>query len=359
MKIFNEVILGSILVAQTVSANYEDSEMKSAVATLRGSNMHSDDNDDLNITYDEEKLEMAAVNEELKTKFDTLKKEEAIKMKSIIDEKEIKMEAINEMKMIKTNDMMYDSERDETNPVDFHDYHDEAIEKDSPIEFLDDLDKAIEEEDINEEEEDYFELVNADIDSPVKLRGSTPSNMTDAEDMISSRSNYKHYNDGSNPASKNYYKEIVNGKCVEYKDFNVGPIYGQTYFYQQVLNEWSSEKPGLDIVEAGWESTGQWISIHQTSYIKLGRECPGYFKLAAPEPISCPEGSHIKDEDECIEAGKAIGGKLRYNNLVVGVWSHVPYYCSVQTGGDMSIHFNTREGYNDGGYSSVCAQQYN
>merc|ERR1719401_2628435 len=106
-----------------------------------------------------------------------------------------------------------------TNPVDFYDDLDKEIEEEEENEEYFEVSEDIE-EDVEEirnhnmdltqaEEEDYLEILDAELDeSPPKLR-SRPSNMTNtAEGMVSSRSNM-------NPPVKNYRKEIVDNKCRE------------------------------------------------------------------------------------------------------------------------------------------------
>lgn len=69
---------------------------------------------------------------------------------------------------------------------------------------------------------------------------------------------------------------------------------------------------------------------------------------------SCPKGyGHIKTHGECKLAGDAMNASL--HRTPTGSWGHVPPYCSYQSGGDKSVHFNKKSsGKNDGGYTPIC-----
>jgi len=214
---------------------------------------------------------------------------------------------------------------------------------------LDDLDKEIAFDDDESYKVDYFELEDDEEQAPiVNLRGGQPGNMTMA---IGKRS----FDRSSYPSEKGHGTRIVNDQCVKYIQFNVGPILGQSY-YNGVIVKFLKNNP--EKVEDGWKRNGQWHSVGGvTSYGTFTRWCPGYYKLPAPKPISCPPSSAVR-KDDCITAGLAAGGKLRNNILVEGSWKHVPYGCSLQSGGDNAVHYNHQQGYNDGGYTSVCVERY-
>ena len=77
----------------------------------------------------------------------------------------------------------------------------------------------------------------------------------------------------------------------------------------------------------------------------------------------CPSGAEITTEDECRSALKyasSIGITLQNRRtLKTGSWSHVPYQCSYQAGGDQAFHFNRKETNNvdyflDGMFKMIC-----
>ena len=79
--------------------------------------------------------------------------------------------------------------------------------------------------------------------------------------------------------------------------------------------------------------------------------------------VLCPSGSEITTEDECRSAlsyASSIGITLQLRkDLKTSSWSHVPYQCSYQAGGDQAFHFNHQETSNvdnflDGYYKMIC-----
>jgi len=84
------------------------------------------------------------------------------------------------------------------------------------------------------------------------------------------------------------------------------------------------------------------------------------YKKGSKGSNSCPKGyGHIITHAECKKAGDALDTSL--HRTPIGSWSHVPPYCSYQSGftygkaGDRSVHFNKkRSGKNDGGYTPIC-----
>mgnify|MGYP006189035653 CR=1 FL=1 len=84
--------------------------------------------------------------------------------------------------------------------------------------------------------------------------------------------------------------------------------------------------------------------------------------MAANSKLSLPD---ITDKNECAEAVEitnAQQGNRAGRKLQAGNWAWVPPSCSVQTGGDWAIHFNSRRepyDHNDSGvrpnfYTQVC-----
>lgn len=69
----------------------------------------------------------------------------------------------------------------------------------------------------------------------------------------------------------------------------------------------------------------------------------------------------MPSQTDCLEhATKALtaAGKTARRGLQVGNWGHLPWGCSVQSGGDWSPHYNRKDSTrNDGGYSPVCGRE--
>lgn len=81
---------------------------------------------------------------------------------------------------------------------------------------------------------------------------------------------------------------------------------------------------------------------------------PATYKMGAKGSNACPWGYvPIKDHAECKAAGDHLDAAL--HRTPSGSWGHVPPYCSYQSGGDQSVHFNTKTtGKNDGNYTPIC-----
>merc|ERR1719150_2618573 len=90
---------------------------------------------------------------------------------------------------------------------------------------------------------------------------------------------------------------------------------------------------------------------------KIYKYAPAVYKKGAKGDNDCPEGyAHITTTAECEQATEELDGSL--HRTPVGSWGHVPPYCSYQSGGDKSVHFNRNAlGKNDGGYSPICKLQ--
>lgn len=78
---------------------------------------------------------------------------------------------------------------------------------------------------------------------------------------------------------------------------------------------------------------------------------------------TAPEGNQTCDfgvspqEEACEAAGEEILGWLGQTALrpfKSGSWNHVPSGCSIQSGNDWTVHFNSYAGWNTGLYSRVC-----
>jgi len=83
------------------------------------------------------------------------------------------------------------------------------------------------------------------------------------------------------------------------------------------------------------------------------------FHLAPQGAKSCDKGS-TPSEAACEEAADQqaqIRGRAQgRQQLVAGSWGHVPYGCSLQSGGDWAAHFNRNPGgQQSSGYSLVCS----
>jgi hypothetical protein len=80
------------------------------------------------------------------------------------------------------------------------------------------------------------------------------------------------------------------------------------------------------------------------------------YELANVGRNKCPAGFLSVPENECEAAANSLvpnGHKVR--PLQSGSWNYVPPGCSVQSGGDWAVHYNTeKKASNDGSYSPVC-----
>ena len=81
------------------------------------------------------------------------------------------------------------------------------------------------------------------------------------------------------------------------------------------------------------------------------------YKLAPPGASSCGGPPYsVVSRANCAAAGAAVlppGEKFGRRGMAVGAWKHVPSGCSLQSGGDWTIHYSTGPG-NSGSYSLVC-----
>jgi hypothetical protein len=111
------------------------------------------------------------------------------------------------------------------------------------------------------------------------------------------------------------------------------------------------------------------------TYRKLafGKNCPAYNVAGVAAPITrgtmlgpkgvnrCPFGSSPTTKAACQTQGREmvanIGQKMGRSNTQQGHWTNAPPGCSVESGGDWAVHWNTNTGdsaNNNGDFSPVC-----
>jgi len=82
------------------------------------------------------------------------------------------------------------------------------------------------------------------------------------------------------------------------------------------------------------------------------------FRLARRGAVDCGDGASPTEHNCEAQADSLAGRHQGRQHLVVGAWGHVPFGCSLQTGGDYAAHYNYNPGgRNDGGYSLVCSER--
>jgi len=83
------------------------------------------------------------------------------------------------------------------------------------------------------------------------------------------------------------------------------------------------------------------------------------YHLAQSGGNDCGDGASPTQSNCEAQADALTGGHHQgRQSLVIGSWGHVPFGCSLQSGGDWAAHYNFYpSGRNDGGYSLVCSKR--